>query len=554
MKRILCFLLSLLLAAALLAGCQLPAIEDSSPPEALEQTEESRLSSLEEMKEQVRSQLIAYPDMEYVRPNPEALEQALNDALETADAGDVDRTMELVYEFYDIYDRFYTNLSLADIRYSSDLTDRYWEEEYYFCMEASAQVDAALEALYYGLAASPILEELESGVNFGAGFFESYLGENTWDDTFTAMLEKEAQLQNEYYALSEEAIFYEYGTGEYYEACGDPMVELLVELIGLRQEIAAYWGYEDYVQFATDYYYYRDYAPAQTEAYLDDIKRELVPLYVELNESMDFFIRYRHTSQEETYEYVRSMAENMGGTVAEAFERMDSYGLYDIGYSENKYPSSFEVYLTSYNQPFVFMCPERSDYDHLVFAHEFGHFCNDYACRGCYAGIDVLEIFSQAMEFLSLCYADGGQELVRMKMWDSLSLFVEQSAFASFEMQMYALKDEELTAENLRALYDRVAREYGFESIGYDDREFVMINHFYTNPIYILSYIVSNDTAMQIYQLELERTGAGLACFEENLDTECYYFLEFLDEAGLESPFTPGRVAAIRKTLEAGLK
>ena len=165
-----------------------------------------------------------------------------------------------------------------------------------------------------------------------------------------------------------------------------------------------------------------------------------------------------------------------------------------------------------------------------------------------------MEIFSQGMEFLSLCYVDGTEQLTKMKMADSLCIYVEQSAFASFEMQMYDIPEAELSAQALLELYDRVAREYGFDSIGYDPREFVTINHYYTNPLYIISYVVSNDAAMQLYQLELQEPGAGLACFEKNLATEEYYFLAFLDAAGLESPFAEGRIQAVRSTLEAALK
>lgn len=547
MKKVLSVLLVLSMLAAVLAGC------DTSEPE-ISATEESKSGlSLEEIKEQVRNQGTGYAAMEYNRPDMAALEESLSAAIQAAEDGTLELTMDYVYTFYDDYDWFYTNLYLADIRYSGDLTDSYWEEEYYFCMENSARVDAALEELYYALAASPLREELESDEYFGPDFLDSYDGENIWDETFTAMLEEEAALENRYYELSEKAIEYPYGSEAYYEACGNEMVELLVELIALRQEIAAYWGYDSYVDYATDTYYYRDYSAEQTMAYLEEITEELVPMYERLNRSMTFYVDYDHATVKESYAYVRSMAENMGGTVLDAFNRMDEGGLYDIDYSENKYNASFEVYLTSYGEPFLFMNPELSTYDHLTLAHEFGHFANDYAAGGCYAGIDVLEVFSQAMEYLSLCYAEGGGDLVRMKMWDSLSLFVEQSAFASFEMQMYELKGEELTAENLRALYDRVARDFGFESIGYDDREFSMITHFYTNPMYVISYVVSNDTAMQMYQLELEEEGAGLRCLEENLATEAYYFLEFVEGAGLESPFAGGRVEAIRRTFEEAL-
>jgi oligoendopeptidase F len=164
--------------------------------------------------------------------------------------------------------------------------------------------------------------------------------------------------------------------------------------------------------------------------------------------------------------------------------------------------------------------------------------------------VDVLEFFSQGMEYLSLCYVDDTEQLTKMKMADSLCLYVEQSAFASFEMQMYEIPEEELTADALLALYEQVALEYGFESVGYDPREFVTINHYYTNPLYILSYVVSNDAAMQLYQLEQETPGAGLAIFEENLTTEEYYLHSFLESAGLESPFAEGRLKTVRETFE----
>ena len=569
MKRWITMLLAVSMLLGMLTGCAFDGLgeqpEGTKDPasgeeggalgEMLDQIRgEEEGSALDAIKDQVRDKESGYARMEYKRPDMEQLEESLQAAIDAANAGDLDLTMDNVYGFYDDYDWFYTNYYLADIRYSGDLTDSYWEEEYSFCMANSARVDAALEELYYALAASPIRKELDGDDYFGPDFLKDYDGENAWDDAFTALLEQEAALENRYYELSEISLNYAYGSEAYYRACGNEMVELMVQLIGLRQEIAAYMGYDSYVDYATDNYYYRDYTAEQTLAYLEEITEELVPLYEKLNRSVSFYVRYGRATEVETFAYVRDTAENMGGTVWEAFQRLEEGELYDIAYSENKYNASFEVYLTSYADPFVFMNPSQDTGDYLTFAHEFGHFCNDFAAEGCYAGIDVLEVFSQAMEYLSLIYAPEGEDLVKLKMWDSLRLFVEQSAFASFEMRMYDLKGDDLNAENLRALYEEVAKEFGFESIGYDDREFTMITHFYTNPMYVISYVVSNDLAMQMYQMELEESGAGLKCMEENLDTEASYFLEFVESAGLQSPFEEGRLETVRQTLEAGLK
>ena len=478
-------LLALLLCCALLSGC-IP------------------LSGNQELKEMG---LTAYSDMIYIRPDMEKLEQSLDKALEAAAGTDFAAIIQSIYDFYDIYDLFYTQYSLADLRYSADLTDTHWQEETDFCAANSPRVDAMLEELYYALAQSPCLEQLEGEDYFGPGYFDSYQGENNWDAEFTALLETQSELTSRYYELSSAGAQYEEESEEYYQAVYEDMVNLLIELVKVRHDISEYWGYEDYNAF-------------------------------------------QETTQEDTYKYVALMAKKMGGIVDEAFYAMNVCGLHDIGYGENKYPSSFEVYLTTYNLPFVFMSPTMTTYDYLVFAHEFGHFCCDYAAYGSYAGMDVLEIFSQGMEYLSLCYGDGPEYLTRMKMADSLCLYVEQAAYAEFEMALYDLPEEELTSDAIRKLYRQVAESYGFDSVGFDDREFVAITHYFTSPLYVLSYVVSNDAALQLYQMEKESIGSGLSCLEENLATQEYYFLSFLDSAGLTSPFAEGRLQSVRKLFE----
>lgn len=499
------------------------------------------------------TQMVHYRDMNYTRPDLAAMEEALDHALQLSTSentgGNLRQLIDAIYGFYDEYDSFYTNYSLADIATSHDLTDIYWEEEYSFCMDHSPEAEAMLEQLYMALARSPHRETLESDMYFGEGYFDAYEGESTYDEGFLTLLNQESELIGQYYYLSAAALDYAYGSEEFYNACADGMAQLLVDLIKVRQEIAAYWGYEDYPSFANDFYFYRDYTLTQTEQYLAEIRKHLVPLYrnLEMEPPEDYH------SEEQTFAFVKTAARNMGGTVQEAFRLMEQAGLYDITYGENKYNASFEVYLTSYYEPFLFMNPELTRYDCLTLAHEFGHFANDYACYGTYAGVDVTEIFSQGMEYLALCYGENTDDLAKLKMSDSLCLFVEQAALAQFEQEMYLLPKDALNPEGLYALYEDIVLDYGFETVVYDRREFVNVTHFYTNPMYILSYIFSNDAAMQLYQLEQESAGAGLALFEKNLASQEAWFLAFLEEAGLDTPFTPGRVEEIAKTFQAVL-
>lgn len=500
-------------------------------------------------------EIVRYKDMEYTRPNMLKLEQALDDACAAAaEETDARKVMDAVYAFYDLYDRFYTDYYLADIRYSTDLTDIYWEQEYQFCLENAAVADAALDELYHALAECSVRQALEAEEYFGPGFFDAYEGESIWDETFSALMEQEAQLQNAYYELSSQATETEYYSEEYFDTYGTQMAELFVELIALRQQIAACAGYGSYPEFAYDMYHYRDFTPAQAESYLLEIGQVLAEPYRKINESDVWSAMAEHCSETQTFRYVKTAAQNMGGDIADAFALLEEAGLYNIAYSENKYNSSYEVYLWSYYEPFVFMSPYLDPSDQLTFAHEFGHFVNDYVSWGSYAGTDVAEVHSQAMEYLSLCYGEPTEALEDYKLADTLCTYVEQAAYALFEQRVYGLTGEELTVENVQKLYEQTGLEFGLDSWGWDSRDYVAISHFYTNPMYIVSYVVSCDVAFQIYQLEKAEAGAGLGVYEECVYSMDSYLVTFAETYGLESPFAEGRLERVKQTLEAGLE
>ena len=533
MKKHILRFLALILVCCLLTGC---GVSDPASKLASAILNSSNLD------------VTSFDQMVYTHPNLEKLEASLEKACDAAAKDDFRVLIRSIYEFYDLYDAFDTSYTLADIHYCTDLTDEYWEEEYNYCLSISSRVDAMLEELYCALAKSPCLEYLESDNYFGTGFFDSYQDQEPWDEAFTALLEQESALISRYYELTALGNAYEPGSEEYFEACYEEMAQILADLVPIRQQIAWYWGYEDFAQFAADNYYYRDYDLSQTEAYLREVQQQLTPLYTRFLANVEWGDAFAWVTETQTHDWLQNVAMNMGGTVADCYLVMDQGKLYDIGYSENKYPASFETYIVNYQVPYVFLAPYETEYDYLVFAHEFGHFCNDYVAYGSYAGMDVQEFFSQGMEYLALCYAEDAQQLIQVKMAESLAIYVEQSAYSAFEMALYRLPAEQITPETIRDLFARTAADYGIDYEGFDTRYFVAVNHFFTDPMYVLSYVVSNDAAMQLYQLEQETPGVGLARYQENLGKEEYYFLAFLQGAGLESPFAPGRLNEVANT------
>ena len=491
-----------------------------------------------------------FADMVYTRPDMDNLQKVVDECCaKVAEAKNFNAVVAVIYEAYGPIDEFSTAYALSNIYYCKDLTDGYWAEEYAFCAENASVAQAALDKFYRALAKSQYRTELEGDDYFGAGFFDDYEGESFYDEVFTGMLAEEAALENRYYTLCEQAAGVEPGSQEFYTGYGAEMEQLFVELIALRQEMADYLGYASYPEFAYDFYYGRDYTVDQTTSYLADIRAELVPLYELLCENgVDATLG--PCDGKEALDYVREMAYAMGGTMRYAYESMINHKLYDIDYNENKYDASFEVYISGYHSPYIFMNPTLSEYDKLTFTHEFGHFCADYANNGSAAGIDVAEVFSQGMEYLSLCYVADPGDLEIVKLVDCLSVMVEQSAYASFEQMVYGLEGEELTVENVRALFAQVSQAYGFGSLGIDSRVYVQITHFFTNPLYVISYVVSNDVAMQLYELEQAQAGTGVAAMEQAFYTAESGIVAFATANGLESPFADGRIHKLKETLQ----
>ena len=71
------------------------------------------------------------------------------------------------------------------------------------------------------------------------------------------------------------------------------------------------------------------------------------------------------------------------------------------------------------------------------------------------------------------------------------------------------------------------------------------IQHFFVAPFYVISYCLSNDAALQIYQAELA-DGSGLTLYNRLLHLSAdNTLLNLLAEADMVSPFDKGRMAEL---------
>ena len=514
---------------------------------------------------------IPFDEIVYERPDAQGLcdDFAAVQAL-VEDGADCDEILTAYFPVEDAYVCFNTMAQYAYIRYTLDLNDSYYDEEYNWCEEQSPLIEQAMEKCFIAMGKSDRRDALEAAY-FEEGFFAYYDENQVYsNDRVVELMQEESALQTEYMAMQSDMTIEWEGKerlveellsdpmlgytdmmeiyGLYYEKYNPLASELFARLIRVRREIASELDYESYADFAYEYYYDRDYTPAQVKQYTSDIAGEMAGLYYaavysSYSEDMDM---------ETAMELLQDTAHCFGGEIATAFDYMMAYRLYDVTESTSKMPGSYMTYLSAYEMPFLYVSPTGTIDDFLTATHEFGHFVDGYVnCNGT-TSIDCAEIFSQGLEFLSLSRADLTERerkgLTASKLADSVLVFLGQACYAEFEQRAYELPDDELTAEKLNALFLECMEEFGMSMYGMEDilaPGWIDVQHFFIAPFYVISYCVSNDAALQIYMLEQE-DGSGFAAYQTLMrNAPDNSILALLEIAEMESPFAEGRIAEL---------
>lgn len=594
--RIFTRLLCIFVAICLLAGCNYridppqAATKSTKPTEPTESSEPTEPSSHAPQPTQpmpdVPFDAAAHADakdfttIEYVRPDVEALIAQADALTETVSSGtaSAEELLDALYALDIPYNEYVTMDSVAYIRYCLNLSDSYYETEYNYLESQDPIVQAATERLSIACANSPHKDALEE--YFGEDYLDFYVENRVYtNDAVVTLSQRESQLETEYMSLQDapkvtfegqewdldalmEEYAEDYGTlydqifPAYYQQYNEKCGKIFVEMVKVRQEMAREAGFDSYPEFMFRFYYDRDYTPDQARQYVTELRQELLPIY----QSAQYALTYEEEMDMDTA--AQTLAKSlyaMEPDYYEHFQFMEHFQLWDATASPSKMPGSYQTYLPSYSEPFVYISPTGTERDYLTLAHEFGHFIDSMENDGEDINLEQCETFSQSMEFLTLFYCDLPDDTVEAmkinKLIDLLQVFLYQGAYAEFEDRVYQL--EEPTLEAINQIYEQVMEEYEMLLPGmdwYNQLTWIDINHFFIAPCYVISYCVSADPALQVFQLEQEQAGAGVDAYAGLLDNTLDHTLsEMLDACGLVSPFQPGRAKELAQLFQSCL-
>lgn len=524
---------------------------------------------------------IPYSDMVYERPDSEGLFTEIDEIIQMVKGNkSFNDILSAIMELNKGYENFYTMSSLAYIKNMVDVTDEVYTAESVFFGEVTPKFQQKLEELFVACAESKHADKLESEY-FGKGFFDAYKDGSIYSDAYVKLLQKEARLINEYISLVSGATV-NYGGKEelvddllqrdldeeefdevmslYYGKYNKILGDIYVDLVKTRMKITKELGYVSYIDFAYEAYY-RDYSPNNAKLFMQDVKKELVPLYKRVKQDGLYYnFEYQYSlNEDEVFDILKYAAKEMAPGIGNIFDYLEKYELYDISYSLNKAPMSFQIYIDAYDAPFVFVNPTGDAYDVIVFAHEFGHFVDAYTNYNSTYSNEDAEAASQSMAFLILnylnkCTPQEKEYLTMMQLLNTLDLYIYQGSYNEFEERVYRLPEQDVTLENINKIYLESAEAFGMVDKDWKDfyaLQWIDVEHFYQSPFYIIGYCISNDAAMQIYQKEVTAKGSGIDYYFKMLRrSPDMTYLDTVEQAGLESPFTEGRMAKVASLFE----
>ena len=524
---------------------------------------------------------VQFGDMKYQRPDIDAAISELEKIVEHvrdndyAYATQLKMIQDLDADFLEINSMY----TLSYIKFAIDTTDEYWSAETVYFDENLPLLQGALDDLFVACAQSEHMAKFEADY-FGEGQLEPYKYGNLITDAMVELMQQEAELVTEFTAFDYYAMEFECGGrtdtvvghamnssvtedelySAFYKAINMETSRIFIELVKVRNKLAAEAGYENYADYAFDNLE-RDYTPAEAEAFVGEIKEHIVPLFRQVEYSLpdvDYDSSYSRMSEGKILDTSEKVFKRMDERFTEAFDFMNKYDLFYLGYGEEQYDASFTSYIYKYMAPFIVIKGAGDTTDLLSFVHEFGHFTDAYYNGEAVSVLDLSEIASQGLENLFMVRATADdikksdlEALRELHSQNTLMVYLLQSVYYWFEARAYELPDSDLTIDKLNELAAQALSEFGLDNY-YPEFEWLWatVPHFYEQAFYVMSYITSNAVALQLYDLEQAQEGEGVRKYFELLEWDTdMNFKENVERAGLTSPFSDGAIDKLASTL-----
>lgn len=347
--------------------------------------------------------------------------------------------------------------------------------------------------------------------------------------------------------------------------------ELYLEFAKNKNEIARALGYDNYMEYAYESVYGRDYTPEDAETVVAFNRTYLTPLIEKIYDAFDEdYSADENTMMQATavlgnssfrsYEariWLRKYLTALDDDAYSLYKKFNEQGNYFISSDSDSYAGAFTWYLEGKNKPIMYFGP---DYQNIfTFVHEYGHYMS--AIRSESDCMDVMETQSQANEMLFCRYLDTlygekvGQIVSEYQLFDALFGIAQQLIVNDFETYVYTHLDT-IAADDLDNIYKASvmkifgdtklsAENEGDPMTGYDMMKYVMgappeIYWYYVaieSPGYYVSYATSRLMALELFAKSADGFDAAADTYMTLVNAKNKPFCEVMQSCGLSDPF-----------------
>lgn len=518
-------------------------ITEEETEETEEETEEETTQSSSEAEEETEEaeEETDYSMPEYVGYDEETIKALCEELEDLASEDDYDAIIECYETLVDEFDILYDQEVLAYIRYCTDASN----EDYY-----NDYNDLYLMVVDYADEAYMAMKDVLAGPC--GDEFGDYLGEDLVSelDEYEEMTDQELE-----WAEEENDLVAEYNSAyEEFEASGSSdyselnaaVGPIYLELVSLRTEMAQYYGYDNYAEYADAEVYDRDFSTEEAEVYHEAVKTFSEDYFNLLYNTYAYFGLYYagiSFSADDMVDIAYTYSSEISSYVTETLDIMMENDLYNIAEDDARINGSFSTAFSS-GAPTLFINMNGwSDFQTLT--HELGHCTNSYltADRGNILmsesrSYDILEIHSNGLEalytnFYGDIYGSYAGYAYSFTLMELMVNVVDGAIYDEFQREVY--ENPDMTLDEINELFYDLSVEYGNPYA--DGYSWTAVSHNFESPMYYISYGVSGLAALQIWALSVEDYDSAVSVWEDIVSTDAsdIGYLELLEECGLES-------------------
>ncbi len=352
---------------------------------------------------------------------------------------------------------------------------------------------------------------------------------------------------------------------------GMEVPNLYAEFVKNNNAMAKLMGYDNYLEYAYENVYDREYSYQNVADINGYIVEYIVPALNSVNEkknqasSGNYSMADYHSIVSSSFfssvksntvlnDYIDLMAFNADSDNQISFSDEFNKLMQSGNMFRGEYSGAFVTYFSAYDLPIAYF---SEGYDNaFTVAHEFGHYMNEIYNRSEYSqSYDLLEVHSQGNEMLYLNFLSTQLDeatftvIESQQVLDLLSIVMMATAVDSFEQAVYLnyydgtgsdeiMADGNITADEFDLLFYGVIADLG--ALNYVNPFYWRYGMTILSPCYYISYAVSALSALEIYEIAATEghdaaAEAYLKLFTYTDENPDMTFAKVLEYAGMHS-------------------